>query len=412
MSELSIVVFEDEKVTQLYPAAVGRPACLISCGSYRLADILGALGHVSLLVRPHLGATLEADGYRLGWPTTTGRVLLVNARLVPNIDLLAELDRWLALGRVGVVANGNQVIAAIADSTALPTNPNLSPHELQRVLLALPKLDGATPWPMLDYPHDIVRFHLTSLKRNLEHRLKHGAYEQREDGLFVAKGAKLGPYMVADTANGPVLIDEQANVGPYVYLRGPVYIGPHSRVTEQAAIKDSVSLGHTTKTGGEVEGAILEPYTNKQHHGFLGHSYLGSWVNLGAGTCNSDLKNTYGQVNMDYQGQKVATGMQFIGCIVGDYSKSAINTGIFTGKTVGVCSMLYGFVTTNVSSFTNYARSFGQVTELPVEVMVQTQARMFLRRHVQQRPCDIKLLYDMYDLTRNERQIAGEPLSL
>ena len=116
--------------------------------------------------------------------------------------------------------------------------------------------------------------------------------------------------------------------------------------------------------------SIVEPYTNKQHHGFLGHSYLGSWINLGAGTCNSDLKNTYGTVNMEYHGRKVATGMQFIGCIMGDYAKTAINTGIFTGKTVGTCSMLYGFVTTNVPSFVNYARSFGQVTELPVEVMV------------------------------------------
>jgi glucose-1-phosphate thymidylyltransferase len=104
--------------------------------------------------------------------------------------------------------------------------------------------------------------------------------------------------------------------------------------------------------------------------------------------------------------------MQFLGCIVGDYAKSAINTGIFTGKTVGACSMLYGFVTTNVPSFVNYARSFGQVTEASVEIVVKTQARMFARSNVEQRPCDIQLLYDMYELTRHERQIAGEPLSL
>ena len=130
-------------------------------------------------------------------------------------------------------------------------------------------------------------------------------------------------------------MDRGASIGPYCFLRGPAYLGPNARVIEQAAIKDHVSLGHTTKIGGEVEGSVIEPYTNKQHHGFLGHSYLGSWVNLGAGTCNSDLKNTYGTVNMDYQGQKVATGMQFIGAIVGDYAKSAINTSIFTGKTIG-----------------------------------------------------------------------------
>jgi glucose-1-phosphate thymidylyltransferase len=135
-------------------------------------------------------------------------------------------------------------------------------------------------------------------------------------------------------------------------------------------------------------------------------------VNLGAGTCNSDLKNTYGQVNVEYHGRKVPTGMQFIGTMVGDYAKTAINTGIFTGKTIGACSMVYGFVTTNVPSFVNYARLFGQVTEAPVDVMIATQGRMFARRNVEQRPCDVQLLRDMYELTRHERQMAGEPLSL
>ena len=115
---------------------------------------------------------------------------------------------------------------------------------------------------------------------------------------------------------------------------------------------------------------------------------------------------------MEYRGKKVATGMQFVGCILGDYAKSAINTGIFTGKTIGACSMVYGFVTTNVPSFVNYARLFGQVTELPPDVMVATQKRMFLRRDVEQRPCDIELMRDMYALTIEERRLANEPLSL
>jgi UDP-N-acetylglucosamine diphosphorylase / glucose-1-phosphate thymidylyltransferase / UDP-N-acetylgalactosamine diphosphorylase / glucosamine-1-phosphate N-acetyltransferase / galactosamine-1-phosphate N-acetyltransferase len=189
-------------------------------------------------------------------------------------------------------------------------------------------------------------------------------------------------------------------------------LGEKARLIEHTAAKDCVALGHTTKIGGEVEGSIIEPYTNKQHHGFLGHSYLGSWVNLGAGTCNSDLKNTYGSVNMEYRDRKVSTGMQFVGAIIGDYSKTAINTGIFTGKVIGVGSMVYGFVTTNVPSFVNYARLFSQITEAPVEVLVATQRRMFERRGVQQRPCDIQLLHDVYELTAHERQLPGETLSI
>jgi glucose-1-phosphate thymidylyltransferase len=103
--------------------------------------------------------------------------------------------------------------------------------------------------------------------------------------------------------------------------------------------------------------------------------------------------------------------MQFLGCIMGDYSKTAINTGIFTGKVIGVCSMMYGFVTSNVPSFVNYARLFGQIASLPPEVMVSTQQRMFARREVQQRGCDIQLIYDMHRLTQSERDRQGDALT-
>ena len=115
---------------------------------------------------------------------------------------------------------------------------------------------------------------------------------------------------------------------------------------------------------------------------------------------------------MEYSGAKVKTGMQFVGSFIGDYVKTAINTSIFTGKTIGACSMLYGFITTNVPSFVNYARTFGQVTEAAADTLISTQARMFSRRNVEQRPCDIQLLRDIYEMTKHERQLASEPLSL
>jgi glucose-1-phosphate thymidylyltransferase len=265
---------------------------------------------------------------------------------------------------------------------------------------------------LIRWPHEVIAHHMVLLASNLQYRLRLGDYEQLQDGVFVASGAKLGDYLSVDTKQGPIVIDRDAQVGPYTLLRGPVYLGPKCRILEHAAIKDAVSLGHTTKIGGEVEASIVEPFSNKQHHGFLGHSYLGSWINLGAGTCNSDLKNTYGTVNMEYPAGKATTGMQFLGCVMGNYSKTAINTGIFTGKVIGACSMMYGFVTSNVPSFVNYARLFGQVATLPPEVMVATQARMFSRRQVKQRPCDIQLIHDMYRLTQEERDRFPDLLSL
>jgi glucose-1-phosphate thymidylyltransferase len=412
---MSILLFEDDRVADLYPASVSRPAFTISCGSFRLIDLVADLGRpIRWLVRPHLREIQQADYGHLGARASPDSplILLVNGAVVPSIATLHELQRLLNAAEAGVVRLADQRIAA----AVLPaSHAALSAGSGPELVDALNGADLPTMRSQLEifhYPHDIIRYHLVHVRTNLEHRAENGTYRESAGGLFTAEGAVVGQHVVVDASQGPVVIDRGATIGPYTFLRGPVYVGPKSRVIEHSSLKDGACLAHTTKIGGEIEASVIEPYTNKQHHGFLGHSYLGSWINLGAGTCNSDLKNTYGTVNMEYHGRKVATGMQFIGCIVGDYSKTAINTGIFTGKTIGACSMIYGFVTTNVPSFVNYARLFGQVTETPVDVMIATQGRMFARRNVEQRECDKQLLRDIYELTRHERQIAGEPLSL
>jgi glucose-1-phosphate thymidylyltransferase len=342
-----------------------------------------------------------------------GKLLLVNARLVPAASVLRTLRSLSETHSSGAFYWQGELAAALltTDAWLTSTDPAKLAEQLRLAgVEQLPKHEAELP--LFRYPHDVIAWNMKCLGENLADRIATGPYREIADGVFAAEDAKLGQYIVSETSAGPIVLDSGASIGPYTLLRGPVYLGPKTKVIEHSAIKDNVSVAHTVKIGGEVEASVIEPFSNKQHHGFLGHSYLGSWINLGAGTCNSDLKNSYGHVKMEYRGQSHTTGMQFLGCVVGDYSKTAINTSIFTGKVIGACSMLYGFVTTNVPSFVNYARSFGQVTELPAEIMAATQQRMFARRSVEQRPCDIQLLQDMYELTRHERQLAGEPLSL
>jgi len=413
---MSILVFEDGQVENLYPITIGRAACAISCAGYRLVDWIERLGvPVRAVLRDYLAEVFATDFPAMSTAETSGAHLLVNARLVPSVATYGVLQAMIEEGRPGVVKHNGAIAAALLPPDAPPPPADLKAGQLNDYC-NYAGLPGLSELPhtlhLFDYPHDVVRYNLETFGGNIAHRLEQGEYREVADGVFAAEGAALGEYVVSDTSEGPILLDRGAKIGPYCYLSGPAYIGAGTRVIEHSAIKDAVSLGHTTKIGGEVEASVVEPYSNKQHHGFLGHSYLGSWINLGAGTCNSDLKNTYGAVKMEYRGEKISTGMQFVGCIMGDYAKSAINTGIFTGKTIGACSMVYGFVTTNVPSFVNYARLFGQVTELPPEVMIATQQRMFSRRNVEQRPCDVQLIRDMYELTRDERQLAGEPLSL
>ncbi len=413
---MHIIIYEDAFVSNLFPATAARPAFTLNVGTYTLLDLVKKLdAEIEVIVRPHLREIVRLDCPGIWEPgpdrERKGPILVLNSRIVPHVRFLETVKTLINAGRQGVVRHGQDVVCAYLTSATLP-NQFVGGSQLLGLVedLHLDRIEADVP--MLHYAHDLIRYQTTVFNDNIEERLRSGEYREISDGVFAAENVKIGQYLVTDTSDGPIVIDSDASIGPFCYLHGPVYIGKKSRVIEYAMLKEYVTVGHTTKIGGEVEASIIEPYTNKQHHGFLGHSYLGSWINLGAGTCNSDLKNTYGEVTMEINGHRKGTGMQFVGCIIGDYSKSAINTSIFTGKIIGVCSMVYGFVTTNVPSFVNYARSFGQVTEAPVDVMIQTQARMFKRRNVEQRPCDMQLLRDMFELTRHERQLANEPLSL
>ena len=423
---MNLVVFEDSGVRNLHPITLSRPAYAINCAGYRLIDLLSGVGeHVVGVVRSYLERIQVCDfpqlssqlDQQLDW------TLLVNARMAPTLSNLRHLESLMGTrlpelddqpGPV-VVRQGWAIAAAVIQTDLLTRQPVES---WSSWIESLPNGSGAEvregQFRLFDYPHCVVAENLDAFERNLEHRISQQTYEERQAGVFFGEGVKLNSQVAFDSSTGPIVIDDGVSIGPFSFFRGPVYVGPRSRISEHASIKDGVSISHTCKIGGEVEGTIMEPYTNKQHHGFLGHSYLGSWINLGAGTCNSDLKNTYGTVNMEYHGQKVSTGLQFVGCIMGDYAKTAINTSIFTGKTIGVASMVYGFATTNVPSFVNYARTFGEYGGLPPEVVVTTQKRMFERRNVEQRPCDIQLLHDIHEITACERPdgLSGKPLAL
>ena len=398
----------------------------ISCGGYRLIDLLLPIADrygasVRAVVRPHLRGLVAADAPYLKDTASplTGSLLLVNARMLPSVDVVNRLECLFRQGTSGVVRTNGAIAVARLPADVL----DVAALTADRLSDAIDQLDLDpidADLPLIEYPHDVVRRNEQILAANLEHRTSVGDYEQRTDGVFVSashtdsSSPQIHNTAAFDTSRGPIVIEAGASIGPHTAICGPCYIGPNAKIAPGTSLKGWVTLGHTTKAGGEIEGTIFEPYTNKQHEGVMGYSYLGSWINIGAGTNQSDLKNTYGPIRIQYGSRKVDTGMQFLGCIMGDYTKTAINTGIFTGKTIGVASTLYGMVTTNVPSFVNYARSLGQMGEIPADVAVTTQRRMFARRSVSQRPADEQLLRDLFVETAPERaglDLSDEPLA-
>ena len=421
-----IVLFEDHLLDDMTPVTLTRPAFAVTCACYTLYEVASAAagvksasggaesasgGAVRWIVRDHLLKTAAQRFARL--PMEAGGMLFfLNASVIPDVRYAARIRQLWEKGEPFVATAGKRVSAALVPAgSAAPdpiTSENVTPWLLE---MKLPLMEEEL-FRTFDHQYEVIKYLEPLFVKNVAHRISGGGYREIAPKVFAAENVAVADTAVFRTQNGPVVLEKDVEVADFAYVVGPVHVGARTRIIERASLKEHVCIGETCKIGGEVEASIIESFTNKQHHGFLGHSWVGSWVNLGAGTSNSDLKNTYGEVRLEYPRRRVDTGMQFLGCIIGDFAKSAINTSIFTGKIVGVSSMLYGFIGSNVPSFCNYARSFGQITECPLDQAVLIQKRMFARRGIRQTPEDAALLKDVFELTRSERLISDEPPAL
>lgn len=158
--------------------------------------------------------------------------------------------------------------------------------------------------------------------------------------LRVAADVSVGPFTLLDTRGGPIVLDRGTRVEAHATLRGPLYVGPGSVVLGGEV--GGSSIGPRCRVRGEIEGTIVLGFSNKAHDGFVGHSVLGEWVNLGAGTVTSDLKNTYGPVRVEAREGRVDTGLLKVGAFLGDHVKTGIGTLLATGARLGVGSHVFG----------------------------------------------------------------------
>lgn len=226
------------------------------------------------------------------------------------------------------------------------------------------------------------------------------------ENIFIEPGAEI----LASTLNasaGPIYIGKEAVVMEGSNLRGPLALCEHAQVKMGAKIYGATTIGPWSKVGGEVNSSVIFGYSNKAHDGFLGHSVIAEWCNLGADTNTSNLKNTYDQVKLwSYPDESfIETGQQFCGLIMGDHSKCGINTMFNTGTVVGVSSNIFGsgFQRNFISSF-KWGGVTGFSTFLPKKA-IEVAKGMYGRRELEFTDIDAKLIEDVYNLTHNYRRM-------
>lgn len=405
---MSLIVFEDSLVENFYPLTLTRAAFELLYGTKTLLEnITQSYDDVSIYSREYLKGVLKHRiKYRINEFESDLDVLLVNALINSNSNrarkLLSRKGRFVAL-------YGRNVVAARLPSRHLAKKSMAYPFaELAKVK----EFDvlHANEAILYRYPWELVDDNAKAIAKQAK-----GRSTKFEQGIFV-KGprnraiispkAGLEPPVAIDTRNGAVVIDDGAQIDAMSRLEGPCYIGKNSKI-RSALIGEGTSVGNSCVIGGEVEHSIIMGYSNKAHLGYLGHSIIGSWVNLGAQTTNSNLKNTYGEIKVHVD-KITNTKRVKVGCYIADNAKTAIGSLILAGKKVGMASHAYGFVPEDIPSFTIYAKGIAkQNFELELDSAIETQRRMMARRGVKQSVDDIKLLKLIFKMTEKDRQAMG-----
>lgn len=390
---MHVVIFEGSRWSAFAPLSLSRPVFALATGATSLLE--KQLRHLkprrlTLWVRPEMEAFCRdrilphlAIPAEINRPLDDEPALLFNGRTV-------HLGRFEYPPHDAVVVDEGDVVR-LARVAAAGLGPQDAFGRTQR-WLDLVGLPNTMPQSRLvDSLWDLIHWNDDSLVEDYAHlhgqpsaTLPEGPHHfVHRDDVWLGNGVQLEPGCVLDASKGPVMIGDGATIGANSVIKGPCWIGPHARVRPLTQIREGTSIGSTCTVGGEISHSIILDYSNKAHEGYLGHSYVGKWVNLGSGTTTSNLKNTYGEVRARVGGEEVATGRQFLGSVIGDHSKTAVLTRLNAGTYVGFCGMIatYGLVPKLVPSLTFLTQAGAEPYQ--IDKAMEVTRRVFARRQRQ-----------------------------
>lgn len=400
---MSTVVLYDDAVARTFePFASARPVSEMVAGIATIRDRWNAVLQPTDAMQFSAGAFHVDFDDGAGLTCATGKIprgsILVNSRAVPLLpnepEKMARRSAGCTMWRCGNRLAAIRVADPI-DATAL-LDGSLSLEDLHAGTGAIGDVKG---W-WIDEVWDFVRLLPELLKSDLSQLLSRSEIAESIDALAppvhtaVLGGnrvvllqpesgeapATIEPHVVLDTTNGPIVIAPGAHLHAFTRINGPCYIGRNSNV--MGGDISSCSVGDVCKVRGELSNTVFAGYANKGHDGFVGHSYVGRWVNMGAGTITSNLKNTYGTVALWTPRGIRDTGMQFLGTMFGDHVKTGIGLRLTTGTVLGTGANVYGTMPPKVVAPFSWGDS-SPYSLYQSDKFLETAARMMSRRHIE-----------------------------
>jgi len=343
------VIIYDDGLGKLAPLTDLRPVFSVRTGAMttlvRIEEMLTGDAEIAGLFVPDAIKLVLEDACDLpinNLPNGIDSVLLINGRCpIPPADITS-------------IKPGTILVEKLSDSDqeAAVVYACVKPVVAMKILAGEIPTEGVTytdTQMLLRRPWDIRRFRDAAINHDLEQLAKipgtalpNNVHHRGSHPVVIRSGADIWPGVVFDSTQGPIVIAAGATIRPGAIIAGPVFIGEDSTIMDRAHIKAHTAIGPRCKVGGEVGGTIFQGLTNKAHEGHLGDSWVGEWVNFGAGTNNSNLLNTYAEViaKATVRGSNERTGQKFLGAIIGDHVKFAISTRIMTGAVIHMGAML------------------------------------------------------------------------
>lgn len=423
-----LCIFEDKKVENFFSLTLTRPVYDLRCGISTLGEkILRAIGEdigaakedIHFLCRSYL-APVISQKYRAIKVNKLKDlkkkdVLFINGRLLPS-----EENRISPQSKEEIVIQGEDIVYAYLSKATLKKLTFTLAEEIEQSLAQVTKMvqvkkvrfDPAgkkASFNLMEYPWDLVRFNGEAIKDDFELKgksgikgiIKEGAYLNNPGQIYVGKGTLIESGVFLNAEKGPIYIEENVRVRPPTVIDGPSYIG-QGTIIDGAKIREGCSIGPVCRISGEVEESIFYAYSNKHHEGFVGHSYVGEWVNIAALTTTSDLKNTYGEIKVHLKGKKINTGQLKVGSFIGDHTKIGIGTLLEVGCIIGVACNIFGG-----GNIPKYIPSFSwggkdTFTENKLDKVIKVAELIMARRKVKQTQTERDLLMKVCELTAEE----------
>jgi UDP-N-acetylglucosamine diphosphorylase/glucosamine-1-phosphate N-acetyltransferase len=417
---MQVCIFEDEDYLNLEPLVFSRPVYDLICGIDSLKEKIirnYTSANISLHCRSYLSEIVQSSNPDFAVnQIDDNECLFINGRIIADENLAELLPLKSTSDKVFV--DGSTVIAAYL------SGKNLDDVKagLQN-LFTISNLNGLPSENIqikyINYIWDLINYNGKQIVDDFNYLIKKTSAQNfadqiqsyvhilNKENIFVGNNVTIKPGVVLDASGGPIIIDDNAFIFPNAFIEGPVYIGKSSRIKAGATIYENVTIGKVCKVGGEVEQSIFMDYSNKQHSGFIGHAYIGSWVNLGADTNCSDLKNNYSKVKITLSSKQIDSGSQFLGLMIGDHSKSAINTMFNTGTVVGFSCNIFtpGFPDKFVPSFTWGGDKTSKVYS--IDKAIQTAKIVLSRRNINFDLKEEDMFNTIFELTKSDREKRG-----